>query len=102
MTYPKWIEPRVTMGNIVTVFVTAIMLVISYTNLQATVTQTSAELVKTNARIAENTTHDEATQQVLSGRIDTLRDAAMTRQEAIVARLARIEAILERVEKNSK
>ncbi len=101
MTAPKWIDPKVSIGNVLTFFSVILAMVISYTQTQDRISAIQNE-ISIVSRIRESQIlRIEAKDAGFDIDIRFLRDQAVSRQEVIVSRLSRIETILERLEKVS-
>lgn len=90
MTTPNWIDPKITVGNIITLLVMVVGSFIWGIRLEAEVSTQTERIVKL-----------EAADVKLTAQAESARDSGMARQEAVLTRLARIEAILERIDKGS-
>lgn len=95
MTVPKWIDPKITAGNIVTLAVMIVGFFVWGVRLEARVDH-----------FAEKVGKLEAEDKGMAARIDAARDLATSRQEAIIREMsglrievARMNAILERSER---
>jgi hypothetical protein len=89
MTKPNWWKWEVTPGNVVSWIVIMVGVAIAYARVEARVD----DAAKSISRL-------EAADVKLLLQIETARDLAVSRQEMILSRLSRIEAILDRVERN--
>lgn len=95
MTVPKWIDPKITIGNIVTLAVMVVGFFVWGVRLEARVDH-----------FAEKISKMESVDAKMSSQIDAARDLATNRQEALINRLGAVEAntaamraILERLER---
>jgi len=85
---PKWIDPKISLGNLITVATMLLAAIVAYVQLSD---QVKASAVDISAL--------KRTDQEIISRVDAMREAGSSRQETVVHRLARIEAILERMER---
>ena len=90
MTTPNWIDPKITVGNIITLLVMIVGFFVWGVRLEAEVSTQTERIVKL-----------EAADVKLTAQAESARDSGVARQEAVLTRLARIEAILERIDKGS-
>lgn len=88
MSRPAWFDAKITAGNVLTIAVMIVGFFIWGVRLEARVDEQGKALIELRATDAN-----------LASRLETARDLAGTRQEAVLSRLARIEAILERMDK---
>lgn len=87
----KWeFKPDVSIGNIITLVVMVVGIIVGYTKLEARV-ESLAQQVRVLASKEES----------LSLSTQALRDAGHARQEVIAARLARMETLIEQLVRNS-
>jgi hypothetical protein len=91
VSLPTWIDPKITAGNILTLAVMIVGFFIWGARLEARVD----DYGKTIARL-------ETSDIAMNAKIEASRELASGRQEAVLTRLARMEAILERLEKNGR
>jgi hypothetical protein len=89
MSKPEWWKWEVTPGNVVSWIVIAVGLVLAYSRVESRVDETAKMVIRL-----------EASDTAMNARIEAARELATGRQEAVLTRLARMEAILERIEKN--
>lgn len=90
MTMPKWIDPKITAGNVITLGV----MIVGFFLWGARIEAQQNEHSKTMQKL-------EAADTILLNKIETTRDLAGSRQEAVLTRLTRIETILERLDKQA-
>jgi FtsZ-binding cell division protein ZapB len=94
---PDWFDMKITLGNLITLSVFVVGFFAWGLKLEAKVDQKAEHIERLQKAVDELKSMDVITHS----RIESLRDVASTRQEAVITRLARIETILERVEKSS-
>ena len=83
---PTWIEPKISIGHIGTTIVVLLSLAMAYQRVQDSIATIQAEVQTARAE-----------RKVLELEIRSIREIASARQESIVSRLARIEALLEQL-----
>ncbi len=90
MSMPKWIDPRITVGNIITVGVFVVSFFVWGIALEARVTTLSTEI---GGIKAEN-------ERTASRANEAAREAS-TLEKTLLTRLTRIETILDRIDKKA-
>jgi hypothetical protein len=88
MSLPNWLDPKITMGNVITLVVMIVGFFVWGVRLEGRVDVQGEKLAKLELADGKLTTQ-----------VDAARELASNRQEALLTRLARIEAILERLDK---
>ena len=93
---PWWLDPKITIGNIVSTALIIAGFAYGYSELVATTRQTIGHTV----RLEKQDEDFRVQMSSLRTEISALRENSNTRQFEVVTKLARIEAILERVERS--
>jgi hypothetical protein len=85
----KYVDMKITLGNIITLVAMLVAGTMAYARIEARVDEQGKALMKL-----------ETSDISMLAKLEAARDLASARQEAISSRLTRMEAILERIERN--
>jgi cell division septation protein DedD len=106
MAKPAWFDMKITLGNVITIVTVALGAIWWSSKLEARVDKFADIVIELKANDTKFATDLRTAETKFAAQLDAAKDLAVSRQEAVINRLsvidarnARIEAILERIER---